>query len=72
MKFGPVAPKDALGATAVLIGRPYVYGLAVQGAEGVARVVSMLRRELEMAMALSGRPTVRDLDETVFWKPGRG
>ena len=58
----------ALGATAVMIGRPYVCGLAVQGAEGVTRVIKMLRRELEMAMALVGRPALRDLDPTVIWR----
>ena len=63
-----VAKALALGATAVLIGRPYVYGLNVQGAEGVTRVVTILRRELEMAMALSGRPTLRDLDASLIWR----
>jgi 4-hydroxymandelate oxidase len=52
----------ALGASAVLIGRPYLYGLAVAGAEGVARVVEMLRTELEMAMALIGCATLRSID----------
>lgn len=46
----------ALGATAVMIGRPYLYGLAVHGAEGVARVVEILRMELEMTMGLIGCP----------------
>ena len=44
----------ALGARAVLIGRPYVWGLAVGGEEGAARVLAMLRAEFEMAMALAG------------------
>lgn len=44
----------ALGASAVLIGRPYLYGLAVGGAAGVARVVEILRTELEMAMGFAG------------------
>ncbi len=57
----------ALGATAVLIGRPYVYGLAVNGAEGVAKVVNILRDEFQMAMALTGRPTIRSIDRTVLW-----
>ena len=58
----------ALGANAVLIGRPYLYGLAAQGAEGVTRVVNILRRELEMAMALSGRPTIASIDASVIWR----
>ncbi len=57
----------AFGASAVLIGRPTIYGLAVQGAEGVTRVVNILRRELEMAMALSGRTTIAAIDRSVIW-----
>ena len=44
----------ALGASAVLIGRPYVYGLAAAGAVGVSHVLHILRAELEAAMALTG------------------
>ncbi len=58
----------ALGANAVLIGRPYVYGLAVDGARGVARIVGMLRRELEMTMAHCGRPTIASIDSSVLWR----
>jgi 4-hydroxymandelate oxidase len=56
----------ALGATAVLIGRPYVYGLAVGGKAGVSRVVDMLRGEFEVAMALAGRPTIASIDRSVI------
>jgi 4-hydroxymandelate oxidase len=56
----------ALGATAVLVGRPYVYGLAVGGAEGVERVVRIIRREFEMALALTGRPTIASIDSSVI------
>jgi 4-hydroxymandelate oxidase len=44
----------ALGACAVLIGRPYLWGLAAAGEEGVRRVLGILRDELELAMALAG------------------
>lgn len=57
----------ALGASAVLIGRPYVHGLAVNGAEGVAGVIAILRRELEMAMALMGRASLAALDRAAIW-----
>jgi 4-hydroxymandelate oxidase len=57
----------ALGATAVLIGRPYVYGLAVAGADGVAAVVEILRRELEQAMALTGRTSIAGIDRSVIF-----
>jgi 4-hydroxymandelate oxidase len=57
----------ALGASAVLIGRPYLFALAAQGPGGVDRVLTMLRNELEMAMALSGRRTLKEIDRTVLW-----
>ncbi|GAC1630129.1 MAG: alpha-hydroxy acid oxidase [Candidatus Acidiferrum sp.] len=57
----------ALGATATLIGRPYIYGLTVGGASGVAKVVEILLQELRAAMALCGRPTLNSIDESVFW-----
>lgn len=44
----------ALGASAVLIGRAYLWGLAADGQAGVSRVLQMLRDELELAMALAG------------------
>ena len=46
----------ALGASAVCIGRPYLYGLAVGGEFGIARVMEILRSELEMTMCLVGCP----------------
>jgi len=58
----------ALGAAAVLIGRPYLHGLAVAGAAGVAQVVTLLRRELEMAMALTGRTSIARIDRSVLWE----
>jgi 4-hydroxymandelate oxidase len=56
----------ALGARAVLIGRPYLYGLAVGGGQGVARVVGILRKEFEMAMALSGRRNLAEIDRSLI------
>ena len=50
----------ALGADAVLLGRPYVYGLAACGALGVAHALRLLRDELEIAMALCGCKTLAD------------
>lgn len=55
----------ALGADAVLIGRPYVWGLAVDGAAGVERVFELLRDELELAMALCGCIDVASIDRDV-------
>jgi len=57
----------ALGARAVLIGRPYLWGLAVEGAAGVQRVVEILRGELEAAMALSGVPRLEQINRQALW-----
>jgi 4-hydroxymandelate oxidase len=55
----------ALGADAVLIGRPYLYGLALDGENGARRVLELLKREVELAMALTGRPTIASIDKTL-------
>ncbi|PYJ05903.1 MAG: alpha-hydroxy-acid oxidizing enzyme [Verrucomicrobia bacterium] len=57
----------ALGAKAVLIGRPYLYGLGLAGSEGVTQVLKILRNELEMAMALTGRPNLASIDPSLIW-----
>ena len=57
----------ALGANAVLIGRPYVWGLAADGEAGVSRVLDLLREELIVAMALVGCDSVSKLDSSVLW-----
>lgn len=51
----------ALGVSAVMVGRPYVWGLAAAGALGVAHVLRLLRDELEMTMALAGCASVGDI-----------
>lgn len=57
----------ALGARAVLIGRPYLWGLAVDGAAGVQRVIDILRDELEAAMALCGAPSLDRITRQLVW-----
>lgn len=56
----------ALGATAVLVGRPVVHGLANAGASGVAHVLRLLRDELEIAMALTGCRTLADASSALL------
>jgi len=56
----------ALGARAVLVGRPILWGLTVNGSEGVKDVLGILQIELEQAMALSGRPTLENIDSTLL------
>jgi 4-hydroxymandelate oxidase len=58
----------ALGAEAVMIGRPYVHGLAAAGAVGVAHVVHILRAELEVAMALTGCRNLGAIGPDVLWE----
>lgn len=60
----------ALGARAVLIGRPYLWALAVNGEQGVRDVLEILRSELELTMALAGRPSISAIDRTAI--AGRG
>jgi 4-hydroxymandelate oxidase len=57
----------AMGAQAVLVGRPYLHALAIAGAAGVARVLEILRTELVMAMALAGRTSIAQIDRSVLW-----
>jgi lactate 2-monooxygenase len=52
----------ALGADAVLLGRPYVWGLAVGGQAGVETVIRQLAAELDLTCALAGVPVARDAD----------
>ena len=51
----------ALGARAVMVGRPVLWGLAVAGEAGVRRVLELLRDELDLAMALAGAASLSDL-----------
>lgn len=55
----------ALGAKAVLLGRSVLWGLALGGADGVRAVLEHLRNEFELAMALSGRSAVSQIDSTL-------
>src|SRR5438132_2081512 len=56
----------ALGACAVLIGRPYMWGLAVAGEEGVRDVLLNLIADLDLTMALSGYTSCRELDSSAL------
>ena len=59
----------ALGARAVLVGRPVFWGLAAGGAQGVSHLLSLLREELELAMALAGRPSLGEIDASLVYRP---
>ncbi len=59
----------ALGAHAVLLGRPYIHGLANAGAVGVAHVLRLLRDELEIAMALCGCSRLDQANPSLLYSP---
>lgn len=57
----------AYGAQAVLIGRPYLWGLGISGSQGIEQVVRILRMELEAAMALCGTPEISRITPSAIW-----
>jgi isopentenyl diphosphate isomerase/L-lactate dehydrogenase-like FMN-dependent dehydrogenase len=60
----------ALGASAVCVGRPYVWGLAAFGQEGVEAVLALLRRELETIMRQMGAPSLAAITPDMVLSPG--
>ena len=54
----------ALGADAVLLGRPYAYALAVGGQRGVEVLIENLMAEIDLTLALAGGHSIRDLDRS--------
>ncbi|MBO9129388.1 lactate 2-monooxygenase [Bacillus sp. 165] len=56
----------ALGASAVLLGRPYGYGLALAGEEGVREVIRNLIADVDLTMALSGKKSIAELDRSLL------
>src|SRR6185436_4896050 len=56
----------ARGAKSCMIGRSYIYGLGAGGEAGVARVIEILGKELDVTMALCGVRNVRDIDPRVI------
>ena len=56
----------ALGAKAVLVGRPFMYGLAVGGEQGVKAVIENLIADLDLTMALSGKKSIAELNPSMI------
>src|SRR5690606_5056953 len=56
----------ALGARAVLVGRPYLYGLAAAGQRGVEHSLTLLYEEIALALRLLGRTSVCEIDSSVL------
>lgn len=61
----------ALGASAVLIGRPYAYGLAVAGESGVREVLQHLVAEFELQLAIAGRCSIQEIDRSLITRIDR-
>lgn len=59
----------ALGADAVLLGRPVLWGLALGGQDGVGQVLGTLRKELRLSMALMGTPSIKHLNRSMVLCP---
>jgi isopentenyl diphosphate isomerase/L-lactate dehydrogenase-like FMN-dependent dehydrogenase len=59
----------ALGARAVLLGRPYVYGLALGGEAGVRHVLRSLRQDFELTMRLTGLAELGELGPDCLQRP---
>lgn len=56
----------ALGAEAVLVGRPYIYGLAVDGENGAYKVMRNLLADTDLTMGLTGRARIKDIDRSLL------
>jgi isopentenyl diphosphate isomerase/L-lactate dehydrogenase-like FMN-dependent dehydrogenase len=66
---GDVVKALALGATACLIGRPHLWGAAVAGEQGVARVLDIYRSEIDRVMALCGWDSLDQIDRSALFDP---
>ncbi|WP_180898504.1 alpha-hydroxy acid oxidase [Martelella soudanensis] len=58
----------ALGAKGTYIGRPYLYGLGAMGKKGVTRSLEILRKELDVTMALCGKRDIEEIDRSILAK----
>lgn len=56
----------ALGANSCMVGRPYAYGLGAGGQAGVARAIEILRSEFDVALALTGLTSVKEIDRGIL------
>ena len=57
----------ALGANAIFVGRPYLYGLSVKGSEGVKDMIEIFRKEADIALALCGETNINNLVRKIFY-----
>ena len=69
---GDVVKAVALGARAVLIGRPYIWALAAGGQSGVTELLALYRRNIDATLRLLACPSVAALDPSVLRMPQHG
>ena len=68
-KAGDVIKALALGARGVMIGKAFLYGLGAGGEQGVRTAIELIRRELDVTMALTGQRTLERVDSSLIWRP---
>jgi L-lactate dehydrogenase (cytochrome) len=56
----------ALGAKGCMVGRAYIYGLGAGGQSGVSRAIEIIRKELDVTMALTGVTSIAEIDRSVL------
>jgi L-lactate dehydrogenase (cytochrome) len=56
----------ALGAKGTFIGRPFLYGLGAMGKEGVSLALNIIRKELDITMALCGKRDIKSVDRSII------
>lgn len=59
----------ACGASSCLIGKAFLYGLGAMGEAGVAKTLEIIRRELDISLALTGLTDVEQIDQKTLWQP---
>lgn len=60
----------ALGARAVLIGRPWAWAVAARGRSGVRHILKVLKADMDVALALTGHTSIADVDRSALYDPG--
>jgi L-lactate dehydrogenase (cytochrome) len=58
----------ALGARAVLIGRPWAWAVAARGRTGVRHILAVLKADMDVALALTGNTSIRDIDSSALYR----
>ena len=66
LNFKKSTVKDQLGAKAVGVGRPIIWGLAVDGEQGASSILSILRKDFELAMRLCGCTAVEEIKNALI------